>query len=123
MNQESADPVAAALQSSDTDEDVQLIDPQQLCQEQNQNLALTHVQVCVMAGQQPALEAVSGLDPETKAFYSQWDILTAQNSLLYHHWRSPGGGREILQLLIPQGLRGKVFELVREAMGGGHFGV
>lgn len=96
MNQESADPVAAAVQSSDTDEDVQLIDPQQLCQEQCQYLALTHVKVWVGAGQRPALEAVSDLDPETKAFYSQWDILTAQTGLLYRRWRSPGGGHEIL---------------------------
>lgn len=54
------------------------------------------------------------LDLETKAFYCQWPSIVAQDGLLYRHWKSPGGQRDILQLLVPQSLwtRAYVLKLV-----------
>ena len=62
------------------------------------------------------------LCPETKALYSQWPNLINHDGLLHHRWQTPGGDRDILQLLVPRQLRSRV-RLVHGAAGAGHFGV
>ena len=77
-----ASPSPDTSTNSDTSRWV-FIDSQQLCRDQSQNHVLSQVQAWMGAGQWPPWAAVSALDPETKAPYSQCPCLTSQDGLLH----------------------------------------
>ncbi|KAI3373745.1 hypothetical protein L3Q82_022328, partial [Scortum barcoo] len=99
------------------------IDPEQLRHDQSQDPVLSRVQDWVGAGQRPEWPAVSALDTELKAFYSQWSSLVSCGGLLHRRWQTPGGKRDVLQLLVPHRLRPRVLQFVHGSVGAGHFGI
>ncbi|TWW54740.1 hypothetical protein D4764_0276330, partial [Takifugu flavidus] len=102
---------------------LETVDLQQLQLDQSQDPVLSRVQDWIETGQRPAWNTVSALDPETKALYSQWTSLIIRDGLLHRRWQTPGGHRDIFQLLVPRQLRPRVLQLVHGSVGAGHFGV
>ncbi|KAI3361354.1 hypothetical protein L3Q82_013536, partial [Scortum barcoo] len=66
------------------------IDPEQLRHDQSQDPVLSRVHELVGAGQRPKWPAVSALDTEVNAFYSQWSSLVSCGGLLHRSWQTPG---------------------------------
>ncbi|KAI3363836.1 hypothetical protein L3Q82_001438 [Scortum barcoo] len=104
------------------------IDPKQLRHDQSQDPVLSRVHEWMGAGQRPKWLAVSALDTEVNAFYSQWSSLVSCGGLLHRAGRplaDPWGvsKRDVLQLLVPRRLRPRVLQLVHGSVGAGHFGI
>lgn len=117
-----SEPQVSATTAADS-EGLETIDLQQLQRDQSQDPVISQVQTWVETGQRPAWNAVSALDPETKALYSQWTSLSIRDGLLHRRWQTPNGHREVFQLLVPRQLRPRVLQLVHGSVGAGHFGV
>ena len=117
-----SEPQVSASTEADS-EGLETIDLQQLQRDQSQDPVISQVQTWVETGQRPAWNAVSALDPETKALYSQWTSLSIRDGLLHRRWQTPNGHREVFQLLVPRQLRPRVLQLVHGSVGAGHFGV
>ena len=103
------------------DGNLETMRPQQFHQEQGRDPVLARIQHWLDAGQWPTWAAVSALDPETKALYSQWAILCYQNGLLYRQWQSPAEQHNILHLLatLPNSSQGSP----AGSVGAAHYGV
>ena len=78
---------------------------------------LSLVQTWVGACQRPPWAAVSALDPETKAPYSQCPCLTSQDGLLHRRQQTHGGHSDAPQVLVPLQLHSKVLQLVYGLVG------
>lgn len=115
--------VGPQVLSTTRDDGFEDIDQEQLRLNQSQDPVLSRVQDWLGAGQRPAWPAVSALDTETKALYSQWPSLINRDGLLHRRWQTPGGNRDIFQLVVPRRLRPRVLQLVHGSVGAGHFGV
>lgn len=114
----------AALQGDGaSDEWPPAIDHQQLQQEQERDPMLTQVRQWITEGKRPDWAEVSALDPETKAYYSQWAMLTQRDVLLYRLWQLPEWERDLLQLLVPRKLHSQVLQWVHCSVGAGHLRV
>ncbi|XP_056900058.1 uncharacterized protein LOC130531902 [Takifugu flavidus] len=112
-----------SAQTTAVNDGLETVDLQQLQLDQSQDPVLSRVQDWIETGQRPAWNTVSALDPETKALYSQWTSLIIRDGLLHRRWQTPGGHRDIFQLLVSRQLRPRVLQLVHGSVGAGHFGV
>uniref|UniRef100_A0A674P0I3 Gypsy retrotransposon integrase-like protein 1 n=1 Tax=Takifugu rubripes TaxID=31033 RepID=A0A674P0I3_TAKRU len=121
LDDESGPQVSA--QTTAVNDGLETVDLQQLQLDQSQDPVLSRVQDWIETGQRPAWNTVSALDPETKALYSQWTSLIIRDGLLHRRWQTPGGHRDIFQLLVPRQLRPRVLQLIHGSVGAGHFGV
>ena len=69
----------------------------------------------------PGQDERDQLSPGSRELLRQWGRLVEREGVLYRKTCPPGGGKELLQILLPQCLREQVFQSVHD--GHGHQGV
>ena len=62
-----------------------------------------------------------GTGARGEAYHSQWGNLEIRNGVMYWRWQAPWRGNDFLQLLVPQGLRPQVLQVVHGSVGVVHY--
>lgn len=88
---------------------------------QNQDPAIGPVWKHWRERRTPGPEERGQLSQESRELFRQWGRLVEREGVLYRMIYSPGDGKEVFQILLPQCLREKVFQSVHD--GHGHQGI
>ena len=103
--------------------ELQMVDPAEWRQQQEQDPDLKPVLQWVEAQQQPPWEEVARFSAITKGLWAKFRALRLCQGVLQRAWSQPATGEQRWQVVVPHGLQEAVLEAMHGAAGSGHFGV
>jgi len=72
--------------------------------------------------EKPLWDTVLGASQETKAYWTQWNLMTCVDGVIYRRYSSPQPPAETLQMLAPSVYRQEIMQQAHKGFTGGHMG-
>ena len=118
----SAEPTPAQL-VADIGFDAEHWTPEELGRAQAADPAVGPIYRLLSEGQErPSIESLLPTAEETESYWTQWELLTVVNGVLYRRFIDADGRTKRLQLIAPAVLRSELVRLCHTGMTGGHLG-
>jgi len=95
--------------------------PEELGRAQAADPAIGPIYHLLSDGQErPPIECLMSVAEETKSYWTQWELLSMINGVLYRRFIDTEGRTKRLQLIVPAVLRPEVLRMCHTGMTGGH---
>ena len=94
-----------------------------ICEAQEKDPYIGIVKAMIETDQRPKWVQIAHQNSVVKAYWSQWDRLVLRDDILYRKWWPTGKRNFVLQLVLPESLRGLALNQLHDQASSGHLGI
>ena len=94
-----------------------------ICEAQEKDPYIGIVKAMIETDQRPKWVQIAHQNSVVKAYWSQWDRLVLRDDILYRKWWPTGNCNLVLQLVLPESLRGLALNQLHDQASSGHLGI
>jgi len=96
--------------------------PNAIAKAQSEDPDISPLYAALIEGQKPAWEGLLSASQATKAYWSQWELLTVDKGVVYRQYTSGTPQRELQQVLIPAAYKPQFLRHLHAGFTAGHMG-